>query len=39
MFLTRTMPTLLAFLFGAVAVMIYYVPHTVAQEIERELSL
>jgi hypothetical protein len=39
MFLTRTMPTLLAFLVGAVAVIIYYVPHTVAQEIERELSL
>ena len=39
MFLTRTMPTLLAFLFGAVAVLIYYIPHAAAQEIERELSL
>ncbi len=39
MFLTRTMPTLLAFLFGAVAVLIYYIPHSAAQEIERELSL
>ncbi|MEC8991381.1 MAG: hypothetical protein VX656_09070 [Candidatus Latescibacterota bacterium] len=39
MFLTRTLPTLLAFAFGAVAVLIYYIPHGVAQEIERELSL
>ena len=39
MFLTRTLPMLLAFAFGAVAVLIYYIPHGVAQEIERELSL
>ncbi|MEE2657563.1 MAG: hypothetical protein VX733_03600 [Candidatus Latescibacterota bacterium] len=38
-FVTRTLPTLLAFGFGSVAVAIYYIPHASAQTIESELSL
>lgn len=38
-FLSRTLPTALAFAFGAVAVTIYYVPHSASQQIEQELAL
>ena len=39
MFLTRTLPLIVAFGFGVTAIAIYYVPHASAQGIERELAL
>ncbi|MEW6752600.1 MAG: hypothetical protein AB1505_16685 [Candidatus Latescibacterota bacterium] len=37
--LTRTLPLLVAFAFGALGVAIYYIPHAGAQEVEREMAL
>ena len=39
LFLTRTLPVLMAFAFGIVGIAIYYIPHSGAQDVERELSL
>ena len=39
LFLSRTLPLLAAFAFGVVGVAIFYIPHSAAQEVERELSL
>ena len=39
LFLTRTLPLVLAFIFGVMAITIYYVPHSAAQDLERELAL
>jgi len=39
LFLTRTLPLLVCFGFGASAFAIYYMPHAAAQAVEREFSL
>ena len=39
LFLSRTLPMLIAFVFGILGIAIYYIPHGVAQEMEREFSL
>ncbi|MFT5086839.1 MAG: uncharacterized membrane protein YhaH (DUF805 family) [Candidatus Latescibacterota bacterium] len=38
-FLSRTLPVIVAFCFGMLGIAIYYVPHASAQNIERELAL
>lgn len=38
LFLRRTFPLIIAFTFGMIGIGIYYIPHGVAQEMERELS-
>ena len=39
LFLSRTLPLIICFCFGLAAFTVYYVPHGLAQELERELSL
>lgn len=39
LFLSRTLPLIIAFIFGIVGIAIYYIPHGAVQEMERELSL
>ena len=39
LFFSRTVPVIVAFLFGMLGIVIYYVPHTIAQNIEREMAL
>ena len=39
LFFSRTVPVIVAFLFGMLGIIIYYVPHTIAQNIEREMAL
>ena len=39
LFLSRTLPVIIAFLFGMIGIAIYYIPHGVAQSMERELAL
>ena len=38
-FLTRTLPLIVTFGFGLAGIAVYYIPHLVAQDVERELSL
>ncbi|MDA0710184.1 MAG: hypothetical protein O3B73_08245 [bacterium] len=38
LFLRRTLPLLIAFVVGTLAILIYYVPHTAAQDLEQELA-
>jgi len=38
-FLSRTLPVVVAFCFGILGIAIYYIPHSGAQNIERELAL
>jgi len=39
LFLNRTLPLILAFGFGVLGIVIYYVPHANAQSLEREMAL
>lgn len=39
MFLTRTLPLIVAFGFGVTAIAVYYVPHSFAQGVELRLSI
>ena len=39
LFLSRTLPMIIALLFGILGIALYYVPHAGAQNVERELSL
>jgi hypothetical protein len=39
LFLSRTLPMLIAFVFGIAGIAMYYIPHGVVQEMEREFSL
>ena len=38
-FLSRTLPLIVAFCFGVLGIAIYYIPHSSAQNLERELAL
>ena len=38
-FLSRTLPVIVALCFGVLGIGIYYVPHAAAQNLERELAL
>ena len=38
-FLSRTLPLVIAFAFGMLGIVIYYVPHGHAQSLEREMAL
>ncbi len=38
LFLRRTLPLILAFLLGVLGILVFYVPHSVAQTVEKELS-
>ena len=37
-FLRRTLPLILAFVLGVLGILVFYVPHSVAQAVERDLS-
>ena len=39
LFLRRTLPLLIAFVLGSTAIALYYIPHSSAQNLERELAL
>ena len=39
LFLSRTLPVIVAFGFGVIGIAIYYIPHASAQNLERELAL
>lgn len=39
LFLTRTLPVIVAFVFGAIGIATYYIPHPISQEVEREMAL
>ena len=39
LFLSRTLPIIIALIFGVLGFVVYYVPHATAQGIERELAL
>ena len=39
LFLTRSLPLIVAFGFGIAGIAVYYIPHAVAQDVERELAL
>jgi hypothetical protein len=38
LFLRRTLPLLIAFFVGTLGILIYYIPHTAAQDLEQELA-
>lgn len=38
LFLRRTLPLILAFVFGILGILVYYVPHSGAQDLEQELA-
>ena len=38
LFLRRTLPLILAFVLGLIGILVYYVPHSVSQAMERDLS-
>ena len=38
LFLTRTLPTIVAFCFGAVAAVVYYIPHSAAQQVQLDFA-
>jgi len=38
LFLRRTLPLIIAFVLGCTAISLYYIPHSMAQGLERELS-
>jgi hypothetical protein len=39
LFLTRSLPLIVAFGFGIAGIAVYYIPHAAAQDVERELAL
>ncbi|MBT6623470.1 MAG: hypothetical protein HOB41_26670, partial [Gemmatimonadetes bacterium] len=39
LFFNRTLPLIIAFAFGMLGIVIYYVPHSGAQSVEREMAL
>ena len=39
LFLRRTLPLAIAFCFGVIGIAIYYIPHGIAQNLEKTLSL
>ena len=39
LFFNRTLPLIVAFAFGMLGIVIYYIPHSGAQSVEREMAL
>ena len=39
LFFNRTLPLIVAFAFGMLGIVIFYIPHSAAQSVEREMAL